>query len=181
MKIIKLFRADVKEKIQVFTMRNSFLTIRLWCLSHSIILSNQTWGLHCFLSWLYFAEQWKKLINVCALTADKCISTIKWSLTFHFLCIKIRRVSLCLHQFTPLSFFYLPAASRKQRVRFSNIMEVRQLPSTQALEAKLSRMSYPAAKDHEAMLRTVGKLTVTDVAKISFFFCFVVSRGQLLN
>ncbi|XP_071384504.1 solute carrier family 35 member F5-like [Centroberyx affinis] len=65
------------------------------------------------------------------------------------------------------------ASSKKQRVRFSNIMEVRQLPSTQALEAKLSRMSYPAAKDHETMLRTVGKLTVTDVAKISFFFCFV--------
>ncbi|XP_032423732.1 solute carrier family 35 member F5 isoform X1 [Xiphophorus hellerii] len=65
------------------------------------------------------------------------------------------------------------AASKKQRVRFSNIMEVRQLPSTQALEAKLSRMSYPAAKDHEALLRTVGKLTITDVAKISFFFCFV--------
>ncbi|KAG7503605.1 hypothetical protein JOB18_041810 [Solea senegalensis] len=65
------------------------------------------------------------------------------------------------------------SSSRKQRVRFSNIMEVRQLPSTQALEAKLSRMSYPAAKDHEAMLRTVGKLTITDVAKISFFFCFV--------
>lgn len=56
-------------------------------------------------------------------------------------------------------------------------MEVRQLPSTQALEAKLSRMSYPAAKDHENMLRTAGKLTVTDVAKISFFFCFVV-RGR---
>uniref|UniRef100_A0A671V619 Solute carrier family 35 member F5 n=1 Tax=Sparus aurata TaxID=8175 RepID=A0A671V619_SPAAU len=67
----------------------------------------------------------------------------------------------------------LVPASKKQRVRFSNIMEVRQLPSTQALEAKLSRMSYPAAKDHEAMLRTVGKLTITDVAKISFFFCFV--------
>ncbi|XP_029937013.1 solute carrier family 35 member F5 isoform X2 [Myripristis murdjan] len=65
------------------------------------------------------------------------------------------------------------SSSKKQRVRFSNIMEVRQLPSTQALEAKLSRMSYPAAKDHETMLRTVGKLTVTDVAKISFFFCFV--------
>ncbi|KAG7240500.1 hypothetical protein INR49_026784 [Caranx melampygus] len=64
-------------------------------------------------------------------------------------------------------------SSKKHRVRFSNIMEVRQLPSTQALEAKLSRMSYPAAKDHEAMLRTVGKLTITDVAKISFFFCFV--------
>lgn len=76
---------------------------------------------------------------------------------------------------------YLPAASKKQRVRFSNIMEVRQLPSTQALEAKLSRMSYPAAKDHEAMLRTVGKLTITDVAKISFFFCFVVSKSQNRN
>ncbi|XP_076012119.1 solute carrier family 35 member F5-like isoform X2 [Genypterus blacodes] len=63
--------------------------------------------------------------------------------------------------------------SKKQRVRFSNIMEVRQLPSTQALEAKLSRMSYPATRDHESMLRTVGKLTITDVAKISFFFCFV--------
>lgn len=57
-------------------------------------------------------------------------------------------------------------------------MEVRQLPSTQALEAKLSRMSYPAAKDHEAMLHTAGKLTITDVAKISFFFCFVVSGWQ---
>lgn len=64
-------------------------------------------------------------------------------------------------------------------MRFSNIMEVRQLPSTQALEAKLSRMSYPATKDHEAMLRTVGKLTITDVAKISFFFCFVVSKSLL--
>lgn len=75
----------------------------------------------------------------------------------------------------PSSFYFcLTAASKKHRVRFSNIMEVRQLPSTQALEAKLSRMSYPAAKDHEAMLRTVGKLTITDVAKISFFFCFVV-------
>uniref|UniRef100_A0AAQ4RPD7 Solute carrier family 35 member F5 n=1 Tax=Gasterosteus aculeatus aculeatus TaxID=481459 RepID=A0AAQ4RPD7_GASAC len=80
--------------------------------------------------------------------------------------------------YVPMKFQDVPAehsnsASKKQRVRFSNIMEVRQLPSTQALEAKLSRMSYPAAKDHEAMLRTVGKLTITDVAKISFFFCFV--------
>uniref|UniRef100_H2MKL6 Solute carrier family 35 member F5 n=1 Tax=Oryzias latipes TaxID=8090 RepID=H2MKL6_ORYLA len=65
------------------------------------------------------------------------------------------------------------SSPKKQRVRFSNIMEVRQLPSTQALEAKLSRMSYMAAKDHEAMLRSVAKLTITDVAKISFFFCFV--------
>lgn len=74
--------------------------------------------------------------------------------------------------------FWGVSASKKQRVRFSNIMEVRQLPSAQALEAKLSRMSYPAAKDHEAMLRTVGKLTITDVAKISFFFCFVVSQKK---
>uniref|UniRef100_A0A3Q2P8X4 Solute carrier family 35 member F5 n=1 Tax=Fundulus heteroclitus TaxID=8078 RepID=A0A3Q2P8X4_FUNHE len=65
------------------------------------------------------------------------------------------------------------SSSKTQRVRFSNIMEVRQLPSTQALEAKLSRMSYPAARDQEALLRTVGKLSITDVAKISFFFCFV--------
>ncbi|RXM99592.1 Solute carrier family 35 member F5 [Acipenser ruthenus] len=65
---------------------------------------------------------------------------------------------------------------KKPRVRFSNIMEVRQLPSTHALEAKLSRMSYPAAKDHEdheSVLKTVSKLPVTQVAKISFFFCFV--------
>ncbi|KAK6310207.1 hypothetical protein J4Q44_G00200880 [Coregonus suidteri] len=71
------------------------------------------------------------------------------------------------------------STSKKQRVRFSNIMEVRQLPSTQALEAKLSRMSFPAAKDQESMLRTVSKLTVTDVAKISFFFCFVLFLANL--
>uniref|UniRef100_A0A673B0V5 Solute carrier family 35 member F5 n=1 Tax=Sphaeramia orbicularis TaxID=375764 RepID=A0A673B0V5_9TELE len=88
-------------------------------------------------------------------------------------------VNNCLSEplYVPVKFQDSPlvpeTASKKQRVRFSNIMEVRQLPSTQALEAKLSRMSYPAAKDHEAMLRTVGKLTITDVAKISFFFCFV--------
>ncbi|KAM4698145.1 solute carrier family 35 member F5 [Rhinophrynus dorsalis] len=59
------------------------------------------------------------------------------------------------------------------RVRFSNLMEVRQLPSSQALEAKLSRMSHPPVRDSESMLRTVGKLTVCQVAKISFIFCFV--------
>ncbi|XP_041057037.1 solute carrier family 35 member F5-like isoform X3 [Carcharodon carcharias] len=64
-------------------------------------------------------------------------------------------------------------ALKKPRVRFSNIMEVRQLPAHHAFEAKLSRMSYPAAKDHEAVLKSVGKLTVSQVAKISFFFCFV--------
>ncbi|XP_052592731.1 solute carrier family 35 member F5 isoform X3 [Peromyscus californicus insignis] len=62
---------------------------------------------------------------------------------------------------------------KKSRVRFSNIMEIRQLPSSHALEAKLSRMSYPTVKDHESILKTVGKLTATQVAKISFFFCFV--------
>ncbi|XP_051259994.1 solute carrier family 35 member F5 isoform X1 [Dicentrarchus labrax] len=103
-------------------------------------------------------------------------------------CTTDTTVNNCLSEplYVPVKFQDVPAehsncligdcessASKKQRVRFSNIMEVRQLPSTQALEAKLSRMSYPAAKDHEAMLRTVGKLTITDVAKISFFFCFV--------
>lgn len=66
-------------------------------------------------------------------------------------------------------------APKKSRVRFSNIMEIRQLPSSHALEAKLSRMSYPTVKDQESILKTVGKLTATQVAKISFFFCFVVS------
>ncbi|XP_069791316.1 solute carrier family 35 member F5-like isoform X2 [Narcine bancroftii] len=65
------------------------------------------------------------------------------------------------------------SALKKTRVRFSNIMEVRQLPAHHALEAKLSRMSYPAARDHEAALKSVGKLTISEVAKISFFFCFV--------
>lgn len=65
-------------------------------------------------------------------------------------------------------------APKKSRVRFSNIMEIRQLPSSHALEAKLSRMSYPTMKDQESILKTVGKLTATQVAKISFFFCFVV-------
>ncbi|OXB67723.1 hypothetical protein ASZ78_002805 [Callipepla squamata] len=62
---------------------------------------------------------------------------------------------------------------KKPRVRFSNIMEIRQLPSSHALEAKLSRMSYPTVKEQESLLKTVGKLTATQVAKISFFFCFV--------
>ncbi|XP_023613638.1 solute carrier family 35 member F5 isoform X8 [Myotis lucifugus] len=62
---------------------------------------------------------------------------------------------------------------KKSRVRFSNIMEIRQLPSSHALEAKLSRMSYPTVKEQESLLKTVGKLTATQVAKISFFFCFV--------
>ncbi|XP_030064656.1 solute carrier family 35 member F5 isoform X1 [Microcaecilia unicolor] len=62
---------------------------------------------------------------------------------------------------------------KKPRVRFSNIMEVRQLPSSHAVEAKLSRMSYPAVKDHESVLKTMGKLTACQVAKVSFFFCFV--------
>ncbi|KAM6934438.1 G-protein coupled receptor 39 isoform 2-T2 [Xenentodon cancila] len=99
--------------------------------------------------------------------------------------LKRRRPAFSEPLYVPVKFQDLPtersdclirdceSSSKKQRVRFSNIMEVRQLPSTQALEAKLSRMSYPAAKDHEAMLRTVGKLTISDVAKISFFFCFV--------
>ncbi|NWQ66047.1 S35F5 protein, partial [Neopipo cinnamomea] len=71
------------------------------------------------------------------------------------------------------SFFFPSPAPKKPRVRFSNIMEIRQLPSSHALEAKLSRMSYPTVKEQESILKTVGKLTATQVAKISFFFCFV--------
>ncbi|CAJ0949234.1 unnamed protein product, partial [Ranitomeya imitator] len=61
----------------------------------------------------------------------------------------------------------------KPRVRFSNLMEVRQLPLSQALEAKLSRMLHPPVRDSEAAVRTSGKFTICQVAKISFFFCFV--------
>lgn len=57
---------------------------------------------------------------------------------------------------------------RKQRVRFSNIMEVRELPHSQALEAKLSRMSHSTTP-----LRIMAKLSISAVARISFFFCFV--------
>ncbi|XP_069588644.1 solute carrier family 35 member F5 isoform X2 [Ranitomeya imitator] len=62
---------------------------------------------------------------------------------------------------------------KKPRVRFSNLMEVRQLPLSQALEAKLSRMLHPPVRDSEAAVRTSGKFTICQVAKISFFFCFV--------
>ncbi|XP_056392272.1 solute carrier family 35 member F5 [Hyla sarda] len=64
-------------------------------------------------------------------------------------------------------------STKKPRVRFSNLMEVRQLPSSQALEAKLSRMSHPPVRDSEPGARTSGKFTICQVAKISFFFCFV--------
>uniref|UniRef100_A0A8B9L015 Solute carrier family 35 member F5 n=1 Tax=Astyanax mexicanus TaxID=7994 RepID=A0A8B9L015_ASTMX len=57
---------------------------------------------------------------------------------------------------------------KKQRVRFSNIMEVRELPHSQALEAKLSRMSHSTTP-----LRIMAKLSISAVARISFFFCFV--------
>lgn len=69
---------------------------------------------------------------------------------------------------------------KKSRVRFSNIMEIRQLPSSHALEAKLSRMSYPTVKEQESLLKTVGKLTATQVAKISFFFLLCVVFGKFI-
>lgn len=78
----------------------------------------------------------------------------------------------CFNDLYYVLFFF--EAPKKSRVRFSNIMEIRQLPSSHALEAKLSRMSYPTVKEQEFLLKTVGKLTATQVAKISFFFCFVV-------
>ncbi|KAG8540579.1 hypothetical protein GDO81_019012 [Engystomops pustulosus] len=64
-------------------------------------------------------------------------------------------------------------ATKKPRVRFSNLMEVRQLPSSQALDAKLSRMSHPVARESDPEPRAGGKFTICQVAKISFFFCFV--------
>ncbi|KAF7241940.1 Solute carrier family 35 member F5 [Varanus komodoensis] len=87
--------------------------------------------------------------------------------------------------YVPVKFHDLPAEKcsstnsdnektpKKPRVRFSNIMEIRQLPSSHALEAKLSRMSYPTVKEQDSILKAVGKLTASQVAKISFFFCFV--------
>uniref|UniRef100_A0A4W4GVT4 Solute carrier family 35 member F5 n=1 Tax=Electrophorus electricus TaxID=8005 RepID=A0A4W4GVT4_ELEEL len=86
-------------------------------------------------------------------------------------------ISLSEPLYVPVKFQDVPESSaaresktpvRKHRVRFSNVMEVRELPHSQALEAKLSRMS-PATTS----LRIMGKLGVSSVAKISFFFCFV--------
>ncbi|TSK92871.1 Solute carrier family 35 member F5 [Bagarius yarrelli] len=57
---------------------------------------------------------------------------------------------------------------RKHRVRFSNMMEVRELPHSQALDAKLSRMSHAATS-----LKIMEKLSIGAVAKISLIFCFV--------
>lgn len=59
-------------------------------------------------------------------------------------------------------------------------MEIRQLPANHALEAKLSRMSYPTVKEQDSILKAVGKLTAPQVAKISFFFCFVVRHLFLI-
>ncbi|XP_061432332.1 solute carrier family 35 member F5 isoform X1 [Lethenteron reissneri] len=73
-----------------------------------------------------------------------------------------------------------PAGDAKRpRVRFSKLTEVRQLPSRDALAAKLSRMSYWAGRDHEAAIRAAGKLPVGQVAKISLLLCFVWFMANL--
>ncbi|XP_076858746.1 solute carrier family 35 member F5-like isoform X2 [Brachyhypopomus gauderio] len=79
--------------------------------------------------------------------------------------------------YVPVKFKDVPETSaarqsktpvRKHRVRFSNVLEVRELPQSQAIEAKLSRMSPVSSSQ-----RIMGKRGVGSVAKISFFFCFV--------
>ncbi|XP_066542546.1 solute carrier family 35 member F5-like isoform X3 [Hoplias malabaricus] len=86
-------------------------------------------------------------------------------------------ISLSEPLYVPVKFQDVPETNvsresktpmRKQRVRFSNVMEVRELPHSQAVEAKLSRMSY-----NSNSLKIIGKLSINAVAKISFFFCFV--------
>lgn len=58
-------------------------------------------------------------------------------------------------------------------VRFSNLMEVRHLADCQADEAMLARMSYQATQAAKEAIIESYKLTVSDVAKISFMFCMV--------
>ncbi|XP_033126332.1 solute carrier family 35 member F5-like [Anneissia japonica] len=68
-----------------------------------------------------------------------------------------------------------------KHVRFSNIMEVRQLSEKEAHEAALARLSYSASlraqQDQQAQLNS--KLSVPQVAKVSFMFCLVWFLGNL--
>lgn len=59
-------------------------------------------------------------------------------------------------------------------VRFSKVIEVRQLSESQAEEANLARLSYTASvRAEEVMKRVNGKLSTTQVAKLAFFFCIL--------
>lgn len=59
-------------------------------------------------------------------------------------------------------------------VRFSNLSEVRQLSDEHAEEALMSRLSYQAyLRVEEERARLSNKLTVKQVAKLAFIFCFL--------
>ncbi|KAK7502422.1 hypothetical protein BaRGS_00006375 [Batillaria attramentaria] len=59
-------------------------------------------------------------------------------------------------------------------VRFSNLSEVRQLSDEHAEEALMSRLSYQAyMRVEEERTRLSNKLTVKQVAKLAFIFCFL--------
>ncbi|XP_072033708.1 solute carrier family 35 member F5-like [Amphiura filiformis] len=62
--------------------------------------------------------------------------------------------------------------AKNNRVRFSNLMEVRHLSESLADEAMLARMSYGAAQKVQ-IIHPFQKFTVPQVAKISFMFCIV--------
>ncbi|XP_071941987.1 solute carrier family 35 member F5-like [Antedon mediterranea] len=73
------------------------------------------------------------------------------------------------------------SADPSKHVRFSNIMEVRQLSEKEAHEAVLARLSYTASlrAQQEEEARLNSKLTVPQVAKVSLMFCLVWFLGNL--
>ncbi|XP_064598428.1 solute carrier family 35 member F5-like [Liolophura sinensis] len=59
-------------------------------------------------------------------------------------------------------------------VRFSNLSEVRQCPDKFAEDALIARLSYTASlRAEEARFRSLSKLSVKEVAKLSFIFCIL--------
>ncbi|XP_028928721.1 solute carrier family 35 member F5 isoform X2 [Ornithorhynchus anatinus] len=63
--------------------------------------------------------------------------------------------------------------AKKSRVRFSNIMEVRQLPWSAGAEADPQPAAPPDPRQPGVAPKAPDKLSPSQVAKISFFFCFV--------
>ncbi|XP_071103669.1 solute carrier family 35 member F5-like [Haliotis cracherodii] len=62
--------------------------------------------------------------------------------------------------------------SSNKSVRFNNLSEVRQLSETYAEEHLLARLSYQASlRAEEARIRSMSKLTIRQVIKLSVFFC----------
>ncbi|KAH3706102.1 solute carrier family 35 member F5-like isoform X2 [Dreissena polymorpha] len=66
------------------------------------------------------------------------------------------------------------AGQEVRTVRFSNLMEVRQLTDTYAEDHVIARLSFTAAQRAEEMrLRALSKLRVSQVAKLAFVFTFL--------